>query len=108
MGVIFGIFTWVPITPDTVNQQIISWLKILRCPFLLSQSEFFLSLVHSLSILNMFIHFHRLIVNHKCTLFPPVITEFNLSAVKGGFSFAVFGSCCYFSAFFLKYVFGYS
>lgn len=41
MGVIFGIFTWVPITPDTVNQQIISWLKILRCPFLLSQSEFF-------------------------------------------------------------------
>lgn len=54
MGVIFGIFTWVPITADTVNQQIISWLKILRCPFLLSQSEFFLSLVHSLSILNMF------------------------------------------------------
>lgn len=47
MGVIFGIFTWVPITPDTVNQQIISWLKILRCPFLLSQSEFSLSLVHS-------------------------------------------------------------
>lgn len=108
MGVIFGIFTWVQITADTVNQQIISWLKILCCPFLLSQSDFLLSLVHSLSILCMFIHFHRLIVNHKCTLFSPVITEFNLSAVTGGFSFAVFGLCCYFSALFLKYVFGYS